>query len=282
MKYSAWLADARQIHSYEPVALDALSSYLNYEVSSHDAAKSIVAAEARVPPLQGGLIWGGLLSLAANDPEVHEQLVDLIKAIMSLPNKPQYPLGTAWRDTHDSIWSETIDFKNVRKIDRHNPDPLIKRWPAYHALTARLMAASLLDAHYIALTQIVHALETHLAYPPTPYQAMNIAAAAQYFILCPVEVYLNPLRTKHQDDPGYGWKWGEDMELWKGKLGWSAERWAFWKRRWAEVREMEALSELAGLGDDVRELARRAEVGMDKVERAVAKKGETKVRREGV
>ncbi|KAL1731494.1 hypothetical protein EV714DRAFT_283419 [Schizophyllum commune] len=227
MDYTAWLANARQNRSYEPAALDALSSYLSYENSTQDAAERIVAAEARLPPLQGGLIWGGLLFLGENDPEVHEQLVDLIKAIMSLPNTAGKSWhSTAWRDTHDSIWSETVDFKNVKKIDPN------------HALTARLMSASLLDAHYIALTQI--------------------------------------------DDPGYGWKWGEDTELWKGKTGWSAERWAFWKKRWAKVRTMEALCKVGPLGDEVRELARRAEVGMDKVERAIAKKGETKVRREGI
>ena len=101
MDYTTWLASARQNRSYEPAALDALSSYLSYEISPHDAAERIVAAEARLPPLQGCLIWGGLLSFGANDPEVHKQLVDLIKAITSLPNQPQYSLGTAWRDTHD-------------------------------------------------------------------------------------------------------------------------------------------------------------------------------------
>ena len=101
MDYTTWLACARQSRSYEPAALDALSSYLSHEISTQDAAERIVSAEARLPPLQGGLIWGGLLSLGENDPEVHEQLVDLIKAIMSLPNQPQYSLGTTWRDTHD-------------------------------------------------------------------------------------------------------------------------------------------------------------------------------------
>ncbi|KAL1658967.1 hypothetical protein GGF50DRAFT_66235 [Schizophyllum commune] len=282
MDYTTWLASARQNRSYEPAALDALSSYLSYEISPHDAAERIVAAETRLPPLCGCLIWGGLLFLGENDPEVHEQLVDLIKAITSLPNQPRNSLGASWRDTHDSIWSETVDSENVKKIDANHPHTLVERWPAYHALTARLMSASLLDAHYIALTQIVGAIETHLASPPTPYQTMNLAAAAQYFVLCPVEVYLNPLRTGRQDDPGYGWKWGEDTELWKGKTGWSAERWAFWKKRWAKVRAMEAWCEVGSLGDEVRELARRAEVGMDKVERAVAKKGETKVQGEGI
>ncbi|KAL1699731.1 hypothetical protein EV121DRAFT_283890 [Schizophyllum commune] len=263
MDYTTWLASARQNRSYEPAALDALSFYLSYEISPHDAAERIVAAETRLPPLHGGLIWGGLLSLGENDPEVHEKLI-------------------AWRDTHDSIWSETVDFKNVKKIDPNHPHTLIKRWPAYHALTARLMSASLLDAHYIALTQIVGALETHLTSPPTPYQIMNLAAAAQYFVLCPMDIYLNPLRSGRQDDPGYGWEWGENTELWKGKTGWSAERWAFWKKRWAEVRVIKPLCIVGPLGDEVRELARRAEVGMDKVERAVAKKGETKVRREGI
>ena len=101
MDYTTWLASARQNRSYEPAALGALSSYLSYEISPHDAAERIVAAEARLSPLQGGLIWGGLLYLGENDPEVHEQLVDLIKAITSLPNQPRNSLGTAWRDTHD-------------------------------------------------------------------------------------------------------------------------------------------------------------------------------------
>ena len=97
----------------------------------------------------------------------------------------------------------------MEKIDSNHPDTLIKRWPAYHELTARLMSASLHDAHYIALTQIVGALETHLTSPPTPYQTMNLAAAAEYFLLCPMDIYLNPLRTRLPDDPGYDWKWGE-------------------------------------------------------------------------
>lgn len=63
--------------------------------------------------------------------------------------------------------------------------------------------------------------------------------------------------------------WGEigtqswrDSILWKGKGGFSKERWDFWKER------MEMFSKREQLSDDTREIARRAVVAMGKAERA--------------
>jgi hypothetical protein len=61
--------------------------------------------------------------------------------------------------------------------------------------------------------------------------------------------------------------WGQiESELWKGKPGFSKERWTFWKER------MERMSVREQSSDETREIARSSVVAMGKAERALARK----------
>jgi Protein of unknown function (DUF3632) len=61
---------------------------------------------------------------------------------------------------------------------------------------------------------------------------------------------------------------GYDSELWDKNQGFSKERWQFWKER------LIILGDIEKLGDETKELLRRAGVAMEKAERAVEKEKE--------
>lgn len=140
-------------------------------------------------------------------------------------------------------------------------DPVNTKWVNYHLFTARLIAANLLDGHYLALTLIVEALEKEAPLLDLDSeQESNIRAAAQYFIYAAKNMLHNPFQDK-ANATAYSTSWGDSSELWKGDKGFSLERWNFWKTRFGEIRVMEELDE------ETREASRRAEVAMDKSER---------------
>jgi hypothetical protein len=56
--------------------------------------------------------------------------------------------------------------------------------------------------------------------------------------------------------------WYRESVLWKGKTGFSRERWSLWEKR------MEMFSVSEELSGETREFARRAVVAMGKAERA--------------
>lgn len=145
-------------------------------------------------------------------------------------------------------------------------DPINTKWVNYHIFTARLIAANLLDGHYLAFILVVDALEKEAPLADLgPEQESNVRAAAQYFIYAAKDMLHNPFRDK-ANATAYSTSWGEGSELWKGDKWFSLDRWNFWKTRFGEVRVVEELDE------DTREASRRAEVAMDKSER-LNKKG---------
>lgn len=66
---------------------------------------------------------------------------------------------------------------------------------------------------------------------------------------------------------------GYDSELWDEHQGFSRERWQFWKER------LVILGDIEKLGEDTKELLRRAGVAMEKAERAIDKDNEKRKKR---
>ena len=88
---------------------------------------------------------------------------------------------------------------------------------------------------------------------------MHVPAAAQWF------VHASKVILKDGKDVYKNWFLGSQSNVsqtWKGKEGFSKERWEFWKRRLGKVEGMEVYSE------ETKEWARKADVAMGKAERA--------------
>lgn len=126
----------------------------------------------------------------------------------------------------------------------------------FHAFSAAAIAEyiRLIDIGWGFLA-IAQGIEVKVRLPVTQPQNVKIIAAAQYFIHASGFILNFP--------PGGNTHvlWEDDSELWKGAKGYSLDRWAWWKKRWEELRQNEALS------DDAREAARQSEVAMSKAER---------------
>lgn len=121
----------------------------------------------------------------------------------------------------------------------------------FHGFTAACIAEgiNLLSVGWGFLA-VAQGIEVNLQVPVTQAQNVRVIAAAQYFIHAAWFI-LNfpPDRETHV-------LWERDSELWNGSKGYSLDRWAWWKKRWEELRQSQALS------DDAREAARQSEVAM--------------------
>jgi hypothetical protein len=155
-----------------------------------------------------------------------------------------------------ALWSDTLEFPpqstgNQRSSPSVN---LSQKWANHNAFTAACMSARVMgmEKSYWDLGLITGALENKSK--TVPQLEMDVAAAAQWFLHAGSEIW----RTKAD----YGAVYGQDSELWKGKPGFSKERWNIWKERLATLEKDERLS------DDTREAARKAVVAMGKTERA--------------
>jgi hypothetical protein len=103
---------------------------------------------------------------------------------------------------------------------------------------------------------IVDALENKTASSSesTWFLQTNVPAAAQWFIYAGKLILKNAKKLDKQ--------WFSGVQAWRGKEGFSEERWEFWEARLDRIGDMENLSE------ETKEWARRAGVAMGKAEKA--------------
>lgn len=131
-----------------------------------------------------------------------------------------------------------------------------QKWINFNAFSAAFEAANIFPLSVIekGVYVIIDALEKKSA---TDKQlGVRIPAASQWLI--------HTSRIMLVNAKSFGTTlWGEsESELWKGKTGFSKERWDFWKER------MEKMSTKEQLSDEAREFVRRSVVAMGKAERA--------------
>jgi hypothetical protein len=129
-------------------------------------------------------------------------------------------------------------------------------WVNFHAFTAKLASTGIFGVDFAivsGLDAIVTALEKKA--PKISDMETTIPAASPWLIYSAVTIL--------RDGSKMATSWGAESELWHGREGFSRQRWDFWKDRLEQIS-----SSVEGLGDETKQLARKAIVAMGKAERA--------------
>jgi hypothetical protein len=128
------------------------------------------------------------------------------------------------------------------------------RWQNFHAFAAASEAAGLHALGlYFGLLRIVYALER--TSNTIVELEIHVPAAAEWLIHTS-RLILNSTNSDVGD------LWGKDSEDWKGPDGISKDRWVFWKMRLEHLRLRDDLRH------ETRDIARKAQVAMEKAERS--------------
>ncbi|KAL1954196.1 hypothetical protein VTO42DRAFT_1552 [Malbranchea cinnamomea] len=271
-EHAEWFAVEREKGRFETSSLEALQSYLDGSITVHDTVQQLTADSIRRPHDDHvGRVWRMFLDLAVDFQDTHESIISLLKHISELP-KPEQKNKIDWSQELEEDFWHYWDAKRIWADDllaEHNKgrdnlsDLEARRFINYHAFTATGIASGVklnIDLGW-GFVAIVAGIEKKLRPTITLSEDTRIRGAAQYFMHA-ARYYLDSLTN----EPSYASR-DYDSELWKGAPGFNLERWAFWRERWNELRQNEALSE------EAREAARLAEVAMGKAERQKAKKG---------
>ncbi|KAF1962889.1 hypothetical protein CC80DRAFT_487334 [Byssothecium circinans] len=191
----------------------------------------------------------------------HKKLIGLVKAIKEHP-EPESSKGR-------KIYEELADF-SLATAEAYNDSPgcgsgytspEISAWANFNFFLALVTASSLADRTIYAIYAIRPALEDRHANDQkgwTELEAHVPAAAAWIFGMG------RKLFEKEEDltptDPNHG-NPARGGELWKGGSVFSKERWAFWKKKFGVVVELE------GLKEETRRVAEEAREAMERVEK---------------
>jgi len=148
--------------------------------------------------------------------------------------------------------------------DRDSSLSIAQRWTNFHAFTATGAQAGVTKFDGTGLPVIIDALEHNTKIWERSSETIrqleiNVPAASQWFL----HGSRHLLQLCRNEEKSY---FREESELWKGKPGFSKERWEFWKERLAKLVTVEELSE------GTRDLARSSGVAMGKAERSIVKK----------
>jgi hypothetical protein len=82
---------------------------------------------------------------------------------------------------------------------------------------------------------------------------VDVPACLSWFQTCAGDLYD---MADHTDAQPMRWEDGDRLTNWTGPKGWSLERWAYWRRRFEEIADMEVLK------PETREMARKCVVKM--------------------
>lgn len=114
---------------------------------------------------------------------------------------------------------------------------------------------------YHALCGITSGIEAGYQ-TPEDYRdgAIYIPSAATWFLIAGKKIYeLCKSNYRRKDSSRYLAKEKKDYQ-WRGDNGYCLERWAFWRKRFGEIKMTQ------GLQDDVKDIAGRAFIKMGEVE----------------
>ncbi|KAF5984454.1 P-loop containing protein [Fusarium bulbicola] len=193
-----------------------------------------------------------------------QKFISLIKALRDLPSTTILEDGRRlWHDLPDlslfftERWNREYS-KLTKQIEAGLlnqviiPPETIRRWINMNGLAAYLTIENLYGGLYRALESIKLGLENG-----SRREAQNIIdcfapAAATWFILSSQHIYHMCRENALQDSSSRG-------HLWKGRSGFSLERWTFWRSRFIELRNNSLAT------DELREVFLEAETAMETV-----------------
>ncbi|KAF4338432.1 hypothetical protein FBEOM_7701 [Fusarium beomiforme] len=171
-----------------------------------------------------------------------KKFISLLKALRDMPS-------TAVLEDGRRLWQDLPDLA-LFFTERWNQT--IRRWINLNGLAAYLTIENIYGGWYRALESIKLGLENG-----SRKEAQNIIecfapAAATWFILSSQQIYHICKENVLQDSSIRG-------QLWKGKSGYSLERWNFWRSRLVELRNHSLAT------DELREAFLAAETAMKRV-----------------
>lgn len=285
----AWCREAKSENWTDDREVDALEAFLDGSLTATEAAQELTEYTDRrkASNNQVGRIWTLLQLCAVECADLHEPLVDLIKAIVACApskrtggvdwTKQETSFRELWRDTEDCefdlgthssnpslvnrLYSTLImlalhgSLQDKTEYQRASKISITQRWTNFHAFSALLCSSAIFGTDFglvNGLVVIVAALEGK---SPTSWEReRDLPAALQWLVRA----------SKHinRDARSMGSEWDSGSERWNDQAGFSLERWKFWKERVQEIQKEDAIDE------EVKQLLRTAGVAMGKAERA--------------
>lgn len=214
-----------------------------------------------------GILISTLQRAAIEHPAQQPAVLQLLQAIRRLPAQTlQLPVTCEnnGSGTEDIVWSnmphfaadlsDTYDYQRSLFEKRPSDDSTISRWASVNAWIARLACTGVdaIGGNVFFLHRASHCLLQALDVEGHPNFRGQVPAAANLFL------YASPrlLQLCHEEpappEPALGIFNGEAREyvesrevLWTA-LGYSMDRWAWWKMRWEELAGVQYLNKEIG------------------------------------
>ncbi|KAI9793195.1 MAG: hypothetical protein M1816_000616 [Peltula sp. TS41687] len=216
-------------------------------------------------------MWGVVIQVAKQTPwksaaSAHEKLAEFIKALRDLPSETTVPI---W-GSDSKIWQdlpllgpnlvEAWEALDVPTLTNAAADRVEERQGLqnFNAFEARLTRDGTCDCRMTAVWALKEALEQEPDPRNPAYHRQGpvldcfVPVAAEWISIAGQAL----LDGGHKDYGGAG----DGGRLWKGKRGFSPERWQFWKERFGVISEHEQVS------DETKQVAREAKDRMTKIE----------------
>ncbi|KAI9931372.1 hypothetical protein ASPWEDRAFT_169785 [Aspergillus wentii DTO 134E9] len=249
---AAWTKDA------EPPSPELLSAWTKL-LKDHSVPASDIAKEAVIPiakrheasnPLGPECIdiWRLLVDTVEKMTEQNDRLVEFVVELQKLPDCDQgfHDLPQLAQYLSESSFDYIDDGRNRAKR---------QAWANINRFTAKLGALGLpptpKQGPNVELGGIVLRTTLEKPWTSTAIKALNgwVPAAEQWIKYCGNIIY------KSQGDMESEWP-----SMWKGKKGWSRERWSFWKQRFFWITTLRPLTERT------REIAKECADEMTRIE----------------
>ncbi|KAH8680438.1 hypothetical protein BGZ61DRAFT_481128 [Ilyonectria robusta] len=181
------------------------------------------------------------------------KFVSLIKALRDLPNTTALKDGRRlWQDLPDLALFLTERWHQADILSHNTLPETDRRWKNLNGLVAYLTNERLYGGLYRALESIGMGIENSGGKEAQRIVECFAPAAAVWFNLSSPQIYHACKENALDDSRSRG-------KLWKGKPGYSLERWGFWRSRLVQLRNSPLTS------DELRGDYLAAEASMDRV-----------------
>ncbi|GME25426.1 uncharacterized protein LTHEOB_5334 [Neofusicoccum parvum] len=238
------------------VHTDPLHQLFSGNISSETAAEHIISGNLKRQDDTAWRLWNLLFDAAAELPQHHETIIEVVLAIQAKHDNATDDPGLAkwmtefpsdWRDRHGSLWSSREG--NLGRPAQQNAHLALpgaaEQYSHFNAFSAKLLSSPFrpgVKVKSLAWSEFKGVLES----PPESYDGgsrrplndderrktllIDVFAAAQWAL------YASDALRKADDVPDRGVRYLHAQEgLWEGGEGFTLERWEFWKDRFQSL-----------------------------------------------
>lgn len=241
--YNAYLARIKA--DFPGAEISSLGAYLTQSISAQECATEITKYTDRRLPANSKIsgVFGSILRTGKDIPESHDDLVELVKKIRSIPSSKDtgnidwtsetQAFEETVRGVRDALWSDTLAASQANgKVTGQTETS--RQWTNLNAFLAKLYSHDLCDDLFNGLKLIVNTLEKETR--SIPQLEMNLGAAAAWLQHAGKEIKNNASKIPSELD------WANGSELSKGSQV-DQHRLALWRERLEKLGGTEGLSE---------------------------------------